>query len=298
MVTVNLRTKSPKTKIKSMPPTLDVDVSGTVEDVANAISKLTKLDRNRLRLTLIDNTLLVPESSLDKYDLQDSSIIYVKDLGYQINWRTVFFIEYFGPLAIHPLFFFCQKLIYGKAFAHNETQTILFYMIIAHFLKRELETAFVHRFSNATMPFFNIFKNSGHYWILSGFNLAYWLYAPDSRPQLPNVVIRGLVLLWVYAEFSNLVTHLNLASLRPAGTKDRKIPFGYGFDLVSFPNYLFESIGWLIFSILGQSLAGLLFWAVSSGTMYIWAIKKHKKYRKEFGDKYPKNRKAMIPFVA
>ena len=47
-------------------------------------------------------------------------------------------------------------------------------------LKRELETIFVHT-SNATMPAFNIFKNSGHYWILSGFNLAYFIYGPSDK---------------------------------------------------------------------------------------------------------------------
>ena len=25
--------------------------------------------------------------------------------------------------------------------------------------------------------------------------------------------------------------------------------------------------------------------------MYVWAVKKHRRYRKEFGDKYPKGRK-------
>jgi len=31
--------------------------------------------------------------------------------------------------------------------------------------------------------------------------------------------------------------------------------------------------------------------------MIIWAKQKHRRYRKEFGDKFPKNRKAMIPFI-
>jgi very-long-chain enoyl-CoA reductase len=31
--------------------------------------------------------------------------------------------------------------------------------------------------------------------------------------------------------------------------------------------------------------------------MLDWAIKKHKRYKKDFGDKYPRGRKAMIPFI-
>ncbi len=49
---------------------------------------------------------------------------------------------------------------------------------MAHFFKRHIETLFVHRFSHGTMPIFNVFKNSFHYHVFSGLNLAYWLYGP------------------------------------------------------------------------------------------------------------------------
>lgn len=40
-----------------------------------------------------------------------------------------------------------------------------------------------------------------------------------------------------------------------------------------------------------------LFLVVSTYQMVVWAIKKHKNYKKEFGKAYPANRKAMFPFI-
>jgi very-long-chain enoyl-CoA reductase len=45
------------------------------------------------------------------------------------------------------------------------------------------------------------------------------------------------------------------------------------------------------------ALSVILFTAVSAGQMAEWAAKKHRVYKKEQGDKYPKNRKRMIPFI-
>jgi very-long-chain enoyl-CoA reductase len=43
--------------------------------------------------------------------------------GPQISWRTVFLIEYGGPLVIHPLVYYLPKLFYGQAFEHSWMQT-------------------------------------------------------------------------------------------------------------------------------------------------------------------------------
>ena len=40
-----------------------------------------------------------------------------------------------------------------------------------------------------------------------------------------------------------------------------------------------------------------VFVLVGGGQMAIWALKKHNAYKKEFGKAYPKDRKAMIPFL-
>lgn len=58
------------------------------------------------------------------------------------------------------------------------------------------------------------------------------------------------------AELSNLHTHLTLRALRPPGTRARAIPYGYGFSLVSCPNYFFEIIAWAVIAGLTGSWVG------------------------------------------
>jgi hypothetical protein len=64
---------------------------------------------------------------------------------------------------------------------------------IAHFVKREVETLFVHKFSRPTMPLFNLFKNSAYYWgfaLAVGYPLCHPAYtAPESMNQVRR---RGL----------------------------------------------------------------------------------------------------------
>ncbi|KAI0926185.1 hypothetical protein AcW1_008418 [Taiwanofungus camphoratus] len=230
----------------------------------------------------------------------------VKDLGPQIGWRTVYLVEYAGPLIIHPLIYHYPKVFYGGQVQHSTLQKYVYVMVLLHFLKREAETLFVHRFSHGTMPFFNIFKNSGHYWVLSGVALAYAVYSPTYSAFSPYILatnrsnpnfLLGCVGLWMFAELSNLHTHLTLRTLRPAGTTVRAIPHGYGFSVVSYPNYFFESLSWVAIAIMTGSYAAWLFVVVGTWTMAVWAVRKHRNYKKEFGKDFPSDRKAIFPFI-
>ena len=66
-----------------------------------------------------------------------------------------------------------------------------------------------------------------------------------------------------FAEISNLHTHLTLRNLRPANTRKRAIPYGYGFSLVSCPNYFFEAVAWGVICVMTGSVAGTSFAASS-----------------------------------
>jgi very-long-chain enoyl-CoA reductase len=208
-----------------------------------------------------------------------------------------------GPLFIHPLIYHYGPSIWRKPYEHSTVQKLALALVMLHYAKREYETVFVHRFSNGTMPVFNIFKNSFHYWILSGFLLSVAINSPWYSAKAVKGTIQdnqtfliACTAVWTLAQAGNLWSHLTLKNLRPAGTRERKIPHGGLFELVSCPNYFFETITWTAFTILTLSPASLLFAIVSVGQMAIWAQKKHRNYRKEFKD-YPRGRKAMFPFI-
>jgi len=229
--------------------------------------------------------------------------VYVKDLGPQIGWNTVFVLEYAGPLFVYGFVATRPWLFYGDA---AQGTTLSYTAIVAlicwstHYLKRIFETLFVHRFSHGTMPIRNLFKNCGYYW---GFALyvAYHTNHPLYTPPPVWMQITGLAI-FIVSEIGNLSIHLLLRDLRPPGTKIRKIPRPNSnkltllFNFVSCPNYTYEFYAWLGFTIMTSCIPAGLFTLAGLYQMSVWALGKHRNYKKEFAD-YPKRRKAILPFV-
>ena len=46
-----------------------------------------------------------------------------------------------------------------------------------------------------------------------------------------------------------------------------------------------------------MAMVAWLFYFVGTFQMFKWAVKRHKAYKAEFGTAYPRNRKAMFPFI-
>ena len=282
---------------KKLPEELSAPYTGKASDLYSQLALKSDTSVHRLRITKGSDGSLVPNTStitISETGLRDQSTVYVKDLGPQIAWRTVFVVEYLGPIIIHPILF---ALLPSTPPA--TAQILSCVLITLHFVKRELETLFLHRFSAATMPAQNIFKNSAHYWLLAGVNIAYWIYksnSPTARHPSPIILYFG-VLLYTIGETGNLSTHVTLRNLRSAGGTERGIPNGLGFNLVTCPNYTFEIVAWTGIVLVTWSLSTLLFLIVAVGQMGIWAAAKEKKYRHQFGDKYEKKRSVMLPGI-
>lgn len=227
------------------PLTLTFQSTPTVLEVKKAIhAKSSKLSPERQRLTTATDKktpLLDDSKKVDaaEYGIRSGSEVSVKDLGPQISWRTVFLVEYLGPILIHPLWLYgVSPALYGS-FQPSKMQTVALGLVVAHYLKREYETMFVHRFSNGTMPLFNLFKNSTHYWILSGVLLAGSIYRPAlgakalrGSIQDDPKFIAGCTVAWALSQLGNAKCHTILRNLRSPGSRERKIPRGFAFELV------------------------------------------------------------------
>lgn len=284
---------------------LQLEESSTVNDVKKGVYRLKKLlypDRQSVRLEPRGKTLK-DSDTLKSLGLKNGSKLYIKDLGPQIGWSTVFLCEYAGPLFTYLLFYIRPSLIYGSGADAKPYADVVHIAAICwsiHYAKRLYETVFVHRFSHSTMPIMNLFKNCSYYWGFAAY-VSYHVNHPLYTAPCSCVSYIG-VAIFALCELGNLSIHLALRDLRPPGTKERRIPvvtsnpFTTLFDYVSCPNYFYEFGSWVGFTVMTATLPAALFTFAGMYQMSIWALGKHRNYKKEFSN-YPKQRKAIIPFI-
>jgi very-long-chain enoyl-CoA reductase len=130
-------------------------------------------------------------------------------MGRQVSWITVFFVEYAGPIIVAAIILALRLLWQAPEKPLLFNQKLLISLIFAHYIKREVETAFVHRFSNETMPISSIFINCTHYWVLMGLS-TYWLLRPNytAPTWLPDWGCVVFACLMVFFEFMNGACHI------------------------------------------------------------------------------------------
>lgn len=77
-----------------------------------------KLHPNRQALRLdVKGKTLKDSDSIESLNLRNGSKLYVKDLGPQIGWSTVFLAEYAGPLLVYLWIYQRPWLFFGEATA-------------------------------------------------------------------------------------------------------------------------------------------------------------------------------------
>lgn len=133
----------------------------------------------------------------------------------------------------------------------------------------------------------NAFLNGGHFVLHADWYTPDWLTSPQF--------IVGL-LVFVLGYYGTKRCDAILAALRDEPGDDYKVPQGFLYRWVSCPNYLCESVQWFGWALMTLSPAGFVFFAWTVANLMPRAISHHRWYRETFAD-YPRERKAIIPYV-
>lgn len=181
------------------------------------------------------------------------------------------------------------------------TTPLLFFLGLwgLHYINRTLVYPFRTRTSGKKMPIsiplMAIFFNSCNGFFL-GYGLAY-IY-PDMYAEgwLTNPVSLIGIALFLVGFLINFDADNRLLKLRKPGESGYKIPFGGMYNWVSCPNYLGEIIEWSGYAILLWNLPGISFLIWTIANLAPRALSHHKWYQEKFPE-YPKQRKALIPFL-
>ena len=167
-----------------------------------------------------------------------------------------------------------------------------------HYIHRSLIFPFRLKTKGKKMPVVIVFS-AILFNFANGFFNGYWLshYVPTYENNVVTTVrIIAGALIFLSGFFINQYHDRLLILLRKDQSTGYKIPYGGLFKFVSCPNYLGEIISWLGFFIVTLGLPGFSFLVWTMVNLLPRALDHHKWYVKEFSD-YPKQRKAVIPYI-
>ncbi len=134
--------------------------------------------------------------------------------------------------------------------------------------------------------------------VINAYINARWLSELGSYPTswLADPRFLAGAALFVFGMALNIQSDNVLFGLRKPGEDGYKIPHGGAYRWVSAPNYLGELIEWGGFALAAWSLAALAFFLFTFANLVPRAISHHRWYKERFPD-YPRERKAVIPFL-
>ncbi len=211
-----------------------------------------------------------------------------------------------GPLIENKLGWFIMEffvLIVLSYFLYNGKNTIslvngiIIGMFALHYVNRSIIFPLKINTNGKKMPvaimlmamFFNLING-----FLIGYYLGNFMVYPDSWLLSPQFII-GTVLFFG-GMFINWQSDQFLINLRKPGETGYKIPEKGLFKYVSCPNLFGEVLEWAGFAILTWSLPGLAFFVWTFANLVPRGLSHHKWYLEKF-ENYPKERKAVFPFL-
>ena len=212
--------------------------------------------------------------------------------GPMINNRLGWFIMEFPALVV-----FGYLLVF-KSNLLNVLILVPAFLWISHYIHRVLIFPFQIRTARKKIPVLIVLLGFT-FNIINGFLNGYWFehFATVYRSgMLVNLRLIAGTLVFVTGFIINKYHDFLLFILRPSTGDGYRIPYGGLFKYVSCPNFLGEIISWSGFALVAFNLPALSFLIWTIANLTTRALDHHRWYIKEFPG-YPKERKALIPFL-
>ncbi|MCP4299410.1 MAG: 3-oxo-5-alpha-steroid 4-dehydrogenase [Gammaproteobacteria bacterium] len=223
----------------------------------------------------------------------------VKGKGFKLGSKIGWIVMELPGLLVFPIIFFMGK---------NALQPVpLFFLAIwiMHYSNRALITPMLMRVQPGTQSSFDISV------VLLGwvsltlhgyFNAAYISelgthYVPAWFSDPRFLIGLAIYLFGFTLNVRSDSTLRNLRSKNPSPDEPRyKIPYGGGFKFVTCPQYLGEITSFIGIAVMTWNLGALFVLAITIANLVPRALYTHRWFHKNFDD-YPKERKAVIPYL-
>jgi hypothetical protein len=195
-------------------------------------------------------------------------------------------------LFLISYFFFSNSNIYSRFLS------LVFLLWILHYIHRSAIFPFMIRTKGKKIPLLIVIFGMIFNIINAGLNGMYMSKYFDDKTLTPLLTLRfafGLFL-FVIGMYINIRADYKLISLRKNSSTTYKIPSGWLYEYISCPNYFGEIIEWCGFAIIAWNLPALSFFIWTIANLLPRSIATHKWYNNYF-DNYPKERKAVFPFL-
>lgn len=187
--------------------------------------------------------------------------------------------------------------IYLYFFRYNSYALFFAILYILHYIHRSFIFPFRIRTEGKEMPVMIMLSAMLFNSVNAGVN-GYFLSVRADYPE--NYFLHWNFMLGAILFFGgfaiNFYSDNILINLRKPGEKGYKIPHGFLFEYISCPNLFGEMLEWLGYLLMCRNLASLSFFVWTVSNLLPRAIHHHQWYLQKFKD-YPKNRKAVFPFL-
>lgn len=209
--------------------------------------------------------------------------------GPMISNKWGWFIMELPALVLMPLIAFM-----GSS-AKNEVSYFLIGIWVLHYANRTLIFPFKLKTANKKMPLVIVGSAvlfNGVNGFLNGYILGY-MQPKLLDPTSFHVLIGGIV--FFTGMGINRWADRSLIALREK-QQGYKIPKGGLFEYISCPNHFGEIVEWVGFALIAWNLPAVTFAIWTFCNLSPRSLNHHEWYHNKF-EKYPKNRKAILPYI-